>query len=163
MSALCNFYWFRIDTKHMTEPWLGQALMDSAYSSVLEQSYNFKCSMKQKTQQLYSWKLKPTHFTKYLVSSKTFAMSQHQKQLFCLEKKKQLKKRSEWLGKVGIEQNIFFLQQLNNQTSIYHHSCIPSSLAPDPIRVQSCVWCLFWTNRSCMVVTSIFLSIFLSN
>ena len=29
-------------------------------------------------------------------------------------------------------------------------------LAPDPIRVQSCVCCLFWTN--CIAVTSIFLS-----
>ena len=32
-------------------------------------------------------------------------------------------------------------------------------LAPDTIRVQSCVWCLFWTNRNCMAVSSIFLSI----
>ena len=31
MSQLCNFYWFRIDTKHLTEPWLDQALMESAY------------------------------------------------------------------------------------------------------------------------------------
>ena len=28
------------------------------------------------------------------------------------------------------------------------HSCMPSPLAPDPIRVQSCVCCLFWTNRN---------------
>ena len=28
------FYWFRIDNKHMTEPWLDQALIDSAYRSV---------------------------------------------------------------------------------------------------------------------------------
>ena len=28
-----NFYWFRIDNKHMTEPWLDQALMDLAYRS----------------------------------------------------------------------------------------------------------------------------------
>ena len=27
------FYWFRIDNRHMTEPWLDQALMDSAYRS----------------------------------------------------------------------------------------------------------------------------------
>ena len=27
------FYWFRIDNKHMTKPWLDQALMDSAYGS----------------------------------------------------------------------------------------------------------------------------------
>ena len=25
------FYWFRIDNKHIAEPWLDQALMDSAY------------------------------------------------------------------------------------------------------------------------------------
>ena len=43
------------------------------------------------------------------------------------------------------------------------HSCAPSPLAPDPIRVQSCVCCLFWTNRNRMTVTSIFLSISLSN
>ena len=29
-------YWFRIDNKHMTEPWLDQALMDSAYRSKAE-------------------------------------------------------------------------------------------------------------------------------
>jgi len=27
-----NFFWSRIDNKHMTEPWLDQALMESAYS-----------------------------------------------------------------------------------------------------------------------------------
>ena len=27
------FYWFRIDNKHMTEPWFDQALMDLAYKS----------------------------------------------------------------------------------------------------------------------------------
>ena len=41
------------------------------------------------------------------------------------------------------------------------HSCMPSPLAPDPIRVQSCLCCsLYWTNN--MAVTSIFLSISLS-
>ena len=35
---------------------------------------------------------------------------------------------------------------------------MPGSLAPDPISVQPCVCCLFWTNRNCMAVTSIFLS-----
>ena len=40
--------------------------------------------------------------------------------------------------------------------------CMPSTLAPDPIRVQSCVCCLYWTNRNSMAVTSIFLSISLS-
>ena len=43
------------------------------------------------------------------------------------------------------------------------HSGMPRPLAPDPIRVQSCVCCLFWTNRNCMAVTSIFLSSALSN
>jgi len=45
MLPLCNFYWFRIDTKHMTKPWLDQALMDSAYKSARVQicfSLNFK-------------------------------------------------------------------------------------------------------------------------
>ena len=37
-------------------------------------------------------------------------------------------------------------------------SCMLCPLAPDPIRVQS-YGCLFWTNRNCMAVTSIFLSI----
>ena len=27
-----NFYWFRIDNKHMTEPGLDQALMESTYN-----------------------------------------------------------------------------------------------------------------------------------
>jgi len=30
VTPTCNLYWFRIDTKHMTEPWLDQALMDLA-------------------------------------------------------------------------------------------------------------------------------------
>ena len=34
MILQCNFHWFRIDTKHMTEPWLDQALMES-HTSVL--------------------------------------------------------------------------------------------------------------------------------
>ena len=38
------------------------------------------------------------------------------------------------------------------------HSCMPSPSVPDPIRVQACVWCLFWTNRNSLAVTSIFLS-----
>ena len=33
------------------------------------------------------------------------------------------------------------------------HSFLPIPLAPDPIRVQTCVCCLFWTNRDCMAVT----------
>ena len=37
--------------------------------------------------------------------------------------------------------------------------CMPSPLAPDPIRVQSCVCCLFWTNRNSLAVT--YLSIYL--
>ncbi len=36
---------------------------------------------------------------------------------------------------------------------------MPSPLAPDPIRVQPCVCCLFWTNRNSIGVTSIFVSI----
>ena len=40
---------------------------------------------------------------------------------------------------------------------------MPSPLAPDPIRVQSCVCCLYWTNRNSKGVTSIFLSSSLSN
>jgi len=40
------------------------------------------------------------------------------------------------------------------------HTCMPSPLAPDPIRVQPCDCCLFWTNN--MAVTSIFLEIFTS-
>ena len=46
---------------------------------------------------------------------------------------------------------------------IDNHFCMPRPLAPDPIRVQSCVCCFFWTNRNSMVVTSIFLSISLYN
>ena len=33
MSPPNYFYWFRIDNKHMTEPWLDQAQMDLAYTS----------------------------------------------------------------------------------------------------------------------------------
>ena len=36
---------------------------------------------------------------------------------------------------------------------------MPIPLAPDPIRVQSCVWSLFITNRNCMTVASIIPSI----
>ena len=30
----CYLYWFRIDTKHITEPWLDQTLMESTYKCV---------------------------------------------------------------------------------------------------------------------------------
>ena len=30
-----KFYWLRIDNKHMTEPWLDQALMESANNCVV--------------------------------------------------------------------------------------------------------------------------------
>ena len=63
------FYWFKIDTKHMTEPWLDQALMDSAFRSLID-------------------------------SISLYAL-------------------------------------------VKESSCMPSPLAPDPIRVQSCVCCLF--------------------
>ncbi len=46
---------------------------------------------------------------------------------------------------------------VSSKSSIYH-SCLPSPLAPDPIRVQSCVCCLFWTNRNSMAVISSLLS-----
>ena len=36
------------------------------------------------------------------------------------------------------------------RVSAVHWTCHSSPLAPDPIRVQSCVWCLFWTNRNSM-------------
>jgi len=58
-----------------------------------------------------------------------------------------------------IGSGIVYSVNLYNKT----HSCMPSPLAPDPIRVQSCVWCLFWTNRNSMAGTSIFLSISSSN
>ena len=47
----------------------------------------------------------------------------------------------------------------NLRQSIAKHSFMPSPLAPDPIRVQSCVCCLCWTSGNSMAVTSIFLSI----
>jgi len=50
----------------------------------------------------------------------------------------------------------FFVQKENELMHMI--ICMPSQLAPDPIRVQSCVCCLFWTNRNSMAVTSIFLS-----
>ena len=38
--------------------------------------------------------------------------------------------------------------QLKLHLKSLYHSCMPSPLVPDPIRVQSCDWCLFWTNRN---------------
>ena len=60
-------------------------------------------------------------------------------------------------GAIIIENRSFYVK---NRPS---DSCMPSPLAPEPIRVQPCVWCLFWTNRNCMTVTSIFLSFASSN
>ena len=48
-------------------------------------------------------------------------------------------------------------------TPFASHSCMPSPLAPDPIRVQTCVCCLFLTNKNSLALTSNFLSISLSN
>ena len=66
-------------------------------------------------------------------------------------------------------ENLFYLWVLsfyvtvdNNRHST-EHACMPIPLAPDPIRVQPCVCCLFWTNRNCMAVSTIFLSILSSN
>ena len=42
--------------------------------------------------------------------------------------------------------------ELIENSTLMIHSCMPSPLAPDPIRVQSCVCCLFWTNRNSMAV-----------
>ena len=39
-----------------------------------------------------------------------------------------------------------------------YHSCMPSPLGPHPTRVQSCVCCIFWTNRNSLAVTSFYLS-----
>ena len=50
-----------------------------------------------------------------------------------------------------------------NNYLLTYHSCMPSPLALDPIRVQPCVCGLFRTNRNSMTVTYIFLSISLSN
>ena len=61
---------------------------------------------------------------------------------------------------------VFLAAVLGNCIFIYivKHSCTHAgSWWPDPIRVQSCVCCLFRTNRNSMAVTSIFLSISLSN
>ena len=51
----------------------------------------------------------------------------------------------------------------NKSINFLTHFCMPSPLAPDPIRVQSCVCCLFSTNRNSLAVTAVFLSISLSN
>ena len=48
-------------------------------------------------------------------------------------------------------------------TPFASHSCMPSPLPPDPIRVQTCVCCLFLTNRNSLALTSNFKSISLSN
>ena len=45
----------------------------------------------------------------------------------------------------------------------WYHSCMPSPLAPDPIRVQPCVWCLLLTNKNCIAVTSISLALSISS
>ena len=39
-----------------------------------------------------------------------------------------------------MEDNVVFLKIL-----IQDHFCMPNPLAPDPIRVQSYVWCLFYS------------------
>ena len=39
-----------------------------------------------------------------------------------------------------------------------YHSCTRSPLGPHPTRVQSCVCCIFWTNRNSLAVTSFYLS-----
>ena len=41
MLPPCNFYWFRIDNKHMNKPWLDQALMDQHTIVVLTLSLEF--------------------------------------------------------------------------------------------------------------------------
>ena len=62
------------------------------------------------------------------------------------------------------EESPLWTRQKANVKFMRQYCCTPvCPLAPDPIKVQSCVWCLFWTNRNSMAETSIFLSISLSN
>ena len=46
-------------------------------------------------------------------------------------------------------EDFYLVSDAVNQASL-SHSCMPSPLAPDPIRVQSYVCCLFSTNRNSM-------------
>ena len=71
-----------------------------------------------------------------------------------------------WVAKIYKLKIQNLLQRINSfgiKQAEFHHSCILSPLAPDPIRVQSCVCRLFWTNRNSLGVASVFLSISLSN
>ena len=57
---------------------------------------------------------------------------------------------------MGWKRNIINLQIcIRWSQDSQHHTCMPIPLAPDPIRVQSCVCCLFWTNG-----VNIYLSIY---
>ena len=58
---------------------------------------------------------------------------------------------------------IFMREQITTSFIFWTLLCMPSTLAPDPNRVQSHVCCLFWTNKNNMAVTSIVLSFSLSN
>ena len=48
--------------------------------------------------------------------------------------------------------DFFYTSFLISKKCVLFHSCMLSSLAPDPIRVQSCVCCLFWINRKSMYI-----------
>ena len=73
MLSLYYFYWFRIDIKHMIEPWLDQALMDSAYRSDSHQwypEYLWTCSIRiwespeqgvRNRRYRYNWRGSPYH------------------------------------------------------------------------------------------------------
>ena len=60
---------------------------------------------------------------------------------------------------IFICQGILYINILCLSACLLIHSCMPSPLAPDPIRVQSCVCCLFWTNRNSNIYLSIYLII----
>ena len=60
---------------------------------------------------------------------------------------------------IFICQGILYINILCLSACLLIHSCMPSPLAPDPIRVQSCVCCLFWTIRNSNIYLSIYLII----
>ena len=60
---------------------------------------------------------------------------------------------------IFICQGILYINILCLSACLLIHSCMPIPLVPDPIRVQSCVCCLFWTIRNSNIYLSIYLII----
>ena len=122
------FYWFRIDNKHMTEPWLDQGPIDLAYRSDIAV---FHVSM-DRIFKIKTWVWRSSSSSRFFVSHSNRCSSYH-------SWKKSNMKRRPWkhCGSVGA---IFFNKIIYFLTNVFFSSNIRWKIAKC-IAIPR-LWCL---------------------